>query len=499
MITSLPLTGRAGGGVRVWEITGIPAIADHDEILAHLAQHKILYIIGSHELTVEPVSFFPETLLCCLKLEPSSRILVGTKKTETLHQRTAFYFLFRTTPGKQQFIPIADGAGNLVVANRHLELQLTSNQQRLEYAKFYFAFARSGRPPAFRHLATSPAGLRFRSGATRERVLLAQGALWRFMDEATRSRLVVEFQRRGIFPGRTRHHAHVPVQYGKEIHDVDINIWQSDGHITDTKFELLYADDELAEEPRTRVGQLAMPPYVTRHERWLARYRNLHAALAQLAYVAMTAIFFAASAIALIFLMEAFDITLVRSILSSTVGGGWRLVVCVACIYCIVHFAATTFLALDVDRIRSSILTLRPSLAGGRLDEWLYNKARRQQMRDRAARAGILRRIGLAITFLMTWLSYLVLVFTSLQLSLRPQLLTEVGAIGQIMTIFAQQALQYIPVVFYYVGRSSMDQAKLHFVDLPVMLVFQFSVGLLVIRRIHRFWSSTSRARRLRR
>lgn len=483
----------------MWDITGNPVVEDHDEILAHLAQHKILSVFGGHRLTVEAVSFFPDTLLCCLQIEPGARIVVGSKKTENLHHRTAFYFLFRTTPGKQQLIPIADGAGNLVLANRHLELQLNNNQQRLEYARFYFAFARSGRPPAFRHLPISPSGLRFQPDAPAGRMLLAQGALWRFMDEDTRSRLIVAFHRRGLFPGRARHHAHVPVQYGKEIYDVDINIWQSDGHITDTKFELVYADDKLAEEPKIRVGHLALPAYIANRERWLTRYRNLRAALTQLAYIAMTLVFGAASAIALAFLLEGFGITLVRSTLSSIVGKGWWLVLCIACIYCIVHFASTTFLVLDIDRIRSSILTLRPGWSGGKLDEWLHDKARRQQMRDRAARAGIFRRIGLAVTFLTTWLTYLVLVFTSLQLSLRPQLLTEAGAILEIMTIFAQQALQYIPVVFYYVGRSSMDLAKRHFVDLPIMLVFQLSVGLLVIRRIHRFWSSTSRARRLRR
>jgi hypothetical protein len=171
----------------------------------------------------------------------------------------------------------------------------------------------------------------------------------------------------------------------------------------------------------------------------------------------------------------------------------------IACTYCILHFAATTFLTLDLERIRSSILTLKPSWSGGKLDEWLYKKARRQQMRDRAARSGILRRVGLAVTFLVTWLTYLVLIFTSLQLALRPQLLNEPGAIFQIITIFSQQALQYIPMVFYFLGRSSLDPSKRHFVDLAVLLFFQSAVGLLVIRRIHRFWSSTSRAHRLRR
>jgi hypothetical protein len=63
------------------------------------------------------------------------------------------------------------------------------------------------------------------------------------------------------------------------------------------------------------------------------------------------------------------------------------------------------------------------------------------------------------------------------------------------MQVFGEQALLYIPVIFYYVGRKSLDPARLTFIAREIMISFQLIMGLLVIRRVHRFWASTAASR----
>jgi hypothetical protein len=103
--------------------------------------------------------------------------------------------------------------------------------------------------------------------------------------------------------------------------------------------------------------------------------------------------------------------------------------------------------------------------------------------------------VSRAVTTLCFWTVYLVLVFTSLQISFRPQLAADVGALFDVIQVFAEQALLYIPVVFYYIGRKSLDPAKLVHVAGEIMIAFQLIMGLLVIRRVHRFWASTAASR----
>jgi hypothetical protein len=50
-------------------------------------------------------------------------------------------------------------------------------------------------------------------------------------------------------------------------------------------------------------------------------------------------------------------------------------------------------------------------------------------------------------------------------------------------------------VVFYYVGRKSLDPQKVALVSFSILLALQLSMGLLVIRRIHRYWASAAAAR----
>ena len=68
-------------------------------------------------------------------------------------------------------------------------------------------------------------------------------------------------------------------------------------------------------------------------------------------------------------------------------------------------------------------------------------------------------------------------------------------ALGDVWQVFAEQALLYVPVIFYYVGRKSLDPEKLALVSPGMLLLLQLSMGLLVIRRIHRFWASTAAAK----
>jgi hypothetical protein len=63
------------------------------------------------------------------------------------------------------------------------------------------------------------------------------------------------------------------------------------------------------------------------------------------------------------------------------------------------------------------------------------------------------------------------------------------------MQVFGEQALLYIPVVFYYVGRKSLDPEKVALVSIWVLIALQLIMGLLVIRRIHRYWASSAAAR----
>jgi hypothetical protein len=63
------------------------------------------------------------------------------------------------------------------------------------------------------------------------------------------------------------------------------------------------------------------------------------------------------------------------------------------------------------------------------------------------------------------------------------------------MRVLAEQALLYIPLVFYYVGRKWVDAEKHALIAPGIMVTFQFMMGLLVIRRVHRFWAGTASSR----
>jgi hypothetical protein len=201
----------------------------------------------------------------------------------------------------------------------------------------------------------------------------------------------------------------------------------------------------------------------------------------------------------LLFPLELFGISLMRSLLETVAAllpfTNWTTLLCASTIYCITYFVLTTFLILDTETIRSALLTMRPSWQGGVVDEWLHNISRRQNRSRKAQRLALWRRIILALAFLLFWSLYLVLVFTSLQASLVPASVATPEAMLKVVTIFVEQAALYVPVVVYYVGRSSLDPAKLALISYPLIAAFRLIIGLLVVRRIHRFWASTARSR----
>jgi hypothetical protein len=189
-------------------------------------------------------------------------LLKNKRRRERIEKATTFYFLFRPVAGDRVLIPLTGGRGNIHVANRWLGLQLDNNEQRVDYVRFYYAYARTGKPPVFLNLPLTLSDLRFEETAAEQRRLIASGALWRFLDAQTRSTLQIIFDPRGAF-WRKRDHAHAPVQIGRELFDADLNIWHRDGHITHTLAELIYRDDALAVEPTHDVGHVALPRYIT--------------------------------------------------------------------------------------------------------------------------------------------------------------------------------------------------------------------------------------------
>jgi len=466
--------------------------------ISHLKDNCSFRFEGTHVLTATPVSFYADTQLCELVLEAGTTVHFK-RKQDVLRTPAAFYFLFKKVAGNTTLIPLSGGCGNIHIANKWLNLDIDSDRQRLDYARFYFAYSRVGKPPAYLNLPARIDDLRFAEGASEERKWIARGALWRFLDAKTRSVLRAVFEARGIFPGRKRFHAHLPVQAGRSIYDTDLNIWRHDGHISHTLSELLYEDQSLEVTYLHDPGYISLPRYISRYQRLLGYLQSAQAALRQFVYLAVSAAFLAASAICLLFPLEYLGVPLVRSLLELWAGltgtGDWTSWLLIACGYCVGYFALTTFLALDVETIRASLLTIRPSLAGGRLDEWLHWTARKQYLSQRASRLALWKRVGLALAFLVSWSTYLVIVFTSLQVAYRPEILERPETIAKVAVIFGEQALLYVPVVVYYVGHQLLDPRNLAQVSYPILLLFRLAVGLLVIRRIHRFWASTSRAR----
>jgi hypothetical protein len=479
----------------VWEVMGPVPDALRNAIIAHLKSNCRFTFKGEYQLTGDPLPFYGEVLLCELVLKPGCFFSSGGKRKE-LDTAAVFYFLFR--PDDEVLIPLTGGEGDILLANRWLGLNLENDAQRLDYARFYYAFARTERPPRFRNVPRKLSELRFKRPVTEQQIWGIYGAMWRFLVDAKTLDMRVHFEPRGSF-WRARHRAHLPMQFGSDLYDVDLKIWERDGHVSYRKTALIYRDEALAEEPQERPGKIGRPRYVRRSEWLLTVYRNFKSRINQAAYLVAFALFLLASAIGLAFPLETWGYPLVRMPLELVAGatsiGDWTTWLRAACLYCIAYFVLTTLLILDLETFRNALLTWSPRFRKSRLNEFLYEIVVRRYRAENGYRRGLVRRIQGAASWLVIWTGYLVCVFTSLQTSFRPWLATDQKALTDVMQLFAEQALLYIPVVFYYVGRKSLDPAKVALVSFGVLLAFQLIMGLLVIRRVHRFWASTAAAR----
>ena len=165
--------------------------------------------------------------------------------------------------------------------------------------------------------------------------------------------------------------------------------------------------------------------------------------------------------------------------------GDWTTWLKIASLYCIAYFVFTTLLILDVETLRNALLTWSQRFRNSRLNEFLYGIIVKRHLVENGYQRSFMRRARCAISWLIVWTAYLVCVFTSLQTAFRPRLAADPKALSDVVQVFAEQAMLYVPVVFYYVGRKSLDPAKVALVSFWILVAFQLIMGLLVIRRIH--------------
>src|SRR6185295_519015 len=158
-------------------------------------------------------------------------------------------------------------------------------------------------------------------------------------------------------------------------------------------------------------------------------------------------------------------------LLSGATGmGSWKDWLGIASIYCIGYFVLTTVLVLDLETLRSALLTWSPRFKESRLNELLFSIAQRSRRFENGYTRGFFRRIWVAATRLVLWTLYIVCVFTSLQVSVRPQLATDFKALKDVTQVFGEQAFLYVPVVFYYVGRTSLEPEKIALVSFWILV-----------------------------
>jgi hypothetical protein len=480
----------------VWQVTTPVPAALEQAIVSHLRHNCRFAFEGAYKLFAEQVSFYENASLCMLCLEPGTTLNSGRRRRQRIERLTAFYFLFRDIDGDEILLPLTGGEGDIVLANRWLGLVLHDDAQRLDYARFYCAFARTKQPPAFHNVPRKLSELRFKSRVTEQQIWGIYGATWRFLVNPTTLDIRIAFEPRGLH-WLARHRAHLPMQCGSDLLDVDLKIWAWDGHVSYRKSQIIYRDEALDAEPQERPGRIGLPVYVRWRERLLALFRNVRAQVYRGVYLVSTAMFLVASFISLIFPLGAqVAIQPLLEILAVATGwGDWTIWLRAACLYCLGYFVFTTLLVLDIEKVRNALLAMSSRFQGSRLDALLYGLVLRGHRTPGGYRRDLFRRVFWAVTRLMTWTFYLVLVFTSLQISFRPQLANEAKTLLDVMRVFGEQALLYIPVVFYYVGRKSLEPERLVLVASEIMIAFQLIMGLLVIRRVHRFWASTSAAR----
>ena len=408
-----------------------------------------------------------------------------------------FYFLYKSEGNTDILMPLSGRQGDLLIAKRWFGLSLGTDALRLAYARFYLAFGRTRKPPRFFNVPQSVYDLRL-GQINQPRIWGIFGSLWRFGVGDSALAVRPHFERRGTL-WFSRWRAHVPMQKGNELQDVDLSIWDIDGHVTFHPSSIIYRDPALLEEFNSLPARINHPDYIRWQEALLAFYRNFQAIINQIAYLVFLVLFSVAATVSLLLPLEIYGYRFAREGLAWVAAnsgiGTWTDWLKVACFYCIGYFAFTTVLILDAATMRSSLLTVSNRFKDSWLDAFLFRMERRERRIEYGYRRGFFRRIWIAAQRLLAWTFYMVCLFTSLQVSYRPQLVDDAKALGDVWQLFAEQALLYVPVVFYWVGSKSLDADKQALVTPWILILLQLWMGLLVIRRIHRYWASTSSAR----
>jgi hypothetical protein len=219
----------------VWEVAGSIPDSKRDAIIAHLKSNCRFTFNGAYRLTGDATSFYRDVLLCELVLQPGTSFSSGGKRKQ-LTAPAYFYFLFR--PDDEVLIPLTGGEGDVWLANRWLGLTLENDATRLDYARFYYAFALTESPPQFRNIPRQLKELRFNKPVTEKQIWGIYGATWRFLVDPVTLEMKIHFEPRGVF-WRARHRGHLPMQFGSDLCDVDLKIWERDGHVSYRKTALI--------------------------------------------------------------------------------------------------------------------------------------------------------------------------------------------------------------------------------------------------------------------
>lgn len=466
-----------------------------EPIRLHLRDNCTFTFEGAHCLSVEEIALYPDTYLCSLILKAGTVLKSGKGRQDTLTRDTEFRFLFKPTVGDFQLLPLSNDRSNILLANRLFDLKIRDNRERLAYAHFYYGICRVEKRGEALNIPDSLDSVTLAPTATTEQRANVFGALWRYLDPRAREILEVEFEERGAFQW-TRHRAYVPAQLGDTLFDIELKIWQRSGHITYSKSMPIYASPALVGTPLPSLGKIPLPRYIRRGEKARYYYNKAMATLGQAAYAASTLLFVLASLVCVGFLLEFLDVPLVRLVLEQ-VGdllgiGGWKAPLLLLTGYCIAYFVLTTTMVLDIDTVRGTLNRWVPKIAGTSLDNFLYDMSRKQHKSERAYKPPLWKRLLWSGFLLVFWSLYLVAIFTTLDACLQMHGEPNSDRMFDVALVLLEQALLYIPMVVYYAGRSFLDPEKLLILNWVLLGGFRLIIGLLVVRRIHRFWAVTA-------
>ena len=466
-------------------------------VLSHLRDNCAFEFQGSHSFSTQLLRFYPDTFLCRLVLDAGTRLKSGKAK-HTLSNKTEYRFLFQPVLGDPRLLPLANDRSNILLANRWFGLKIRDDAERLEYAHFYYSVSRVERQREALNIPDSINGVRFGPTATEHERSLALGAMWRFLDVATRTSLAVKFEERGMF-GLARYRAYVPAQLGNALYDVELKIWRRNGHITYNRSLPIFESPALEGVPLPQLGRMPLPGYIRWHERCRFYYHKAIATLGHATYAAAVLLFVLASIVNVVFLLEVVGLPLVRILLEPGAGllgsSTWKVPLAISALYCVAYFASTTALILDVDTIRGTLLRWLPTIEGTKIDRLLYEVSRKQHRSERGYKPPLWKRLLWSGALLVFWSVYLIAVFTTLDTSLQKHVEPNVDRMVDVAMVLLEQALLYIPMVVYYAGWNFLDPQKLVILDPIVLSTFRLIIGLLVIRRIHRFWAATASAK----